>query len=214
MSEFERQYEMAYGRMQRISVLNTTELAGLPTAVVQIAKFYEGGPYCFVARDGRDFSVCSIAEHRQVSSAIPSLEKQSGYRKLHNALDQYLQERITKNGESPPEYFVTYGHRRARCGMDLLELDDQRLQVTFTELPDNRGRSVTNAIEELAELLMLWRDLPLSRLRFVEHYPERPRAPETFDEVTFKLTEPLPKLPIWRRLTPAQVQYPRREGGR
>lgn len=207
MSEFQRQLDQTYDRMQRFNVINAMGMVGLPGSTVEIMRFYEGGPLCFVARSGKEFLVCSIVEQRLVTEAEPGLLKEGTSAKLAEALAAFWDQRIQPDGRNEGSYVVTYGNARARCGMELNTLPDGRLQVTFTELADNPGRSVTNAIEELTELVMLWRDLPLDRLRIIEHYPTRRRTGETFDEVTFKLNDPLPKLPEWKRLPPAEALF-------
>ena len=66
-------------------------------------------------------------------------------------------------------------------------LDDAPV-VIVSELPDNPGTSVTNAIEQIAAEVMDAHSLALERVPvFVEHYPPEAtgRGEETFDLVVF-----------------------------
>jgi hypothetical protein len=70
--------------------------------------------------------------------------------------------------------------------------------VLLTELPTNTGKSVTNAIEEILEIVLQRLQAPLEKVCIVEHYPQRGVTPPTFDEVHF----PSGNLenPSWRRI--------------
>ncbi len=74
--------------------------------------------------------------------------------------------------------------------------------VVLTELADNRGQSVTNAIEQLAGEVILANALPSNETVVIEHYPaeSRPPNPETFDLVTFANREPetVLRAGVWR----------------
>lgn len=91
--------------------------------------------------------------------------------------------------------------------------------VVLTEMADNRGQSVTNAIEQLAGEVILANALPSSETVVIEHYPHESRPPgaETYDLVTFEHTNPEPVLragvwalelgePSWLRVDRATVE--------
>lgn len=63
----------------------------------------------------------------------------------------------------------------SRFGIAIFEEGDYRL-VVLSELPDNRGKSVTNMIELLVERIprdnLLLRGIPQHKIFFVEHYSE------------------------------------------
>ena len=91
--------------------------------------------------------------------------------------------------------------------------------VVLTEVADNRGQSVTNAIEQLAGEVILGNALPSSETVVIEHYPSESRAmgAETFDLVTFANRDPETVLragvwqielgePSWLRVDRATVE--------
>ncbi len=68
--------------------------------------------------------------------------------------------------------------------------------VVFSELPDNTGQSITNAIEQVAGEVMLANALPTNATIVIEHYPADAHPPEkeTYDLVTFEHADPKPVL--------------------
>ncbi len=66
--------------------------------------------------------------------------------------------------------------------------------VVLSEVPENTGQSITNAVERLAGEVILANALPSSETVVVEHYPAESRPPnaETFDLVSFADTDPEP----------------------
>ncbi len=91
--------------------------------------------------------------------------------------------------------------------------------VVLTELPDNPGQSVTNAVEQLAGEVMLANALPTNATMVIEHYPAESHPPEdeTYDLVTFANSDPQPVLrggvwavelgaPEWARIDADTVQ--------
>ncbi len=79
---------------------------------------------------------------------------------------------------------LTYQNGSATCGYEEHLLSDGRLAVLFSELPDNQGRSVTNAMEELATYVAQLHGVTGKDLVVAEHYPaDKARKEETFDEV-------------------------------
>ena len=82
-------------------------------------------------------------------------------------------------------------------------LDDAPV-VIVSELPDNPGTSVTNAIEQIAAEVMDAHTLALERVPvFVEHYPPEAtgRGEETFDLVVFSHHEvrEIVRGGVWRK---------------
>jgi len=76
----------------------------------------------------------------------------------------------------------------------------------LTELPDNRGMSVTNAFEYIATQVLCQNRLHPGRVIWIEHYPERGRdLPETLDLVTLEWSEEpdgwTASHPGWRRVS-------------
>lgn len=82
----------------------------------------------------------------------------------------------------------------SRCGIDVGEMSDgDALAVVFTELPDNPGMSITNAVEFLASMVL--RDyickISLARakapleIHWYEHYPPTKRHDGALDRVRF-----------------------------
>lgn len=57
--------------------------------------------------------------------------------------------------------------------------------VISTELQDNPGMSITNAVEKVAAQVSAYFEIPLSELVWIEHYPEEPPHKESFDLVEF-----------------------------
>lgn len=93
------------------------------------------------------------------------------------------------------------------CDVEIYE-HRNRVVVVITEVPDNRGISVTNSIEKIAENLLQERRLPYNTI-WVEHYPHRPpdarykndpQFKETFDLVRFKRVKPFGG-PVWKRIS-------------
>ncbi len=68
--------------------------------------------------------------------------------------------------------------------------------VVFSEVAENTGQSITNAIEQLAAEVILANALPSKETVVIEHYPaaSRPTEKETFDLVTFSHADPEPIL--------------------
>ncbi len=94
---------------------------------------------------------------------------------------------------------------KGRCRVRIFEPDDDgnpddhHHVVVFSEMEDNTGQSVTNAIEQLAGEVMLANALPTTATIVIEHYPAAAHvfpAPEdeTYDLVTFSHSDPEPVL--------------------
>lgn len=112
--------------------------------------------------------------------------------------------------------------KRGRCRVRIFLSDDERDApvVVCSEMPDNRGESVTNAAERIAGGVISAYRLP-APVVWIEHYPPEAtdgRA-ETFDLVVFAHQEireiarsvpegPVKEVgpPVWKRLDRATVE--------
>lgn len=83
----------------------------------------------------------------------------------------------------------------SRCGLDIGELNEEdAIAVVFSELPDNPGMSITNAIEYLASLVFAdyIRKLSVARakaplnIHWYEHYPPTKRHDGVLSRVVFR----------------------------
>lgn len=80
-----------------------------------------------------------------------------------------------------------------RAGEDVL--------VVVSERDDNAGTSVTNCAEVIATAIAArLQDVPVWRLRFVEHYPASSHREATLSEVTFEWSGRTAARPDWRHL--------------
>lgn len=80
-----------------------------------------------------------------------------------------------------------------------LEIDGNT--VIVTELPQNRGTSITNFAEHLATQVCNEFKIPKNSLIWIEHYPANRLRPAIWDLVTFKRVEEVFKSPQWRPLS-------------
>ena len=84
--------------------------------------------------------------------------------------------------------------------------------VILTELPDNRGTSVTNLVEQLATEVVNMLGYPVNSTVILEHYPERggrEQFPETWavvrpDWIRGKATNPKDRH-MWKHISRAEV---------
>lgn len=93
---------------------------------------------------------------------------------------------------------------KGRCRVRIFEPDAEgnpgdHHVVVFSEVPENEGQSITNAIEQLAGEVMLANALPTNATIVIEHYPAAAhvfpaREDETYDLVTFEHAEAEPVL--------------------
>ncbi len=77
--------------------------------------------------------------------------------------------------------FMDPNGRQAVCGVEI----SNRI-VVITELPENRGMSVTNCCEFLAAYVANSFNVDPNKVVWVEHYPERDGLDETFDLVELR----------------------------
>ena len=99
------------------------------------------------------------------------------------------------------------------CGLEIHE-NALRTVIVLTELDDNPGISVTNAVERIAELVCARfnkKNLKEKTVKdctcvWVEHYPETSGGDESFDFVYFKTRKNGTFFsPEWKRTTKEQV---------
>lgn len=81
------------------------------------------------------------------------------------------------------------------CGVEIMRRG-RAATVILTELPDNPGTSVTNAIENIATLIYKERlsDMAADAITWIEHYPQREKIAETHDRVILQWE---PSMPHW-----------------
>jgi hypothetical protein len=104
----------------------------------------------------------------------------------------------------------------ARCRLRAYAHDGKAIFL-LTELPDNPGMSVTNAIDQIATKLLAQYMVEPSEAIFIEHYPaDSARPQDTYDEVTLNCRQRatldgkhhpwIAENPQWRRLTLEEVE--------
>jgi hypothetical protein len=94
----------------------------------------------------------------------------------------------------------------SKCGYRL-EQTDKWTVLIVSELDDNPGTSITNAIEILFPQICDQLNLDLDNLVWLEHYPESSMRTETWDIVTMDFEDNKPKLmsPKWERISADDV---------
>lgn len=70
--------------------------------------------------------------------------------------------------------------------------------VIATELPDNKGMSITNAAEQVAMQVCHFYEIPMTQLVWIEHYPKTADINEGFDRVQFEIKENCFTKPTWK----------------
>lgn len=103
----------------------------------------------------------------------------------------------------------------AHCRLRIYKHDGKTIFL-LTELPDNPGMSVTNAVELIATWLLNDHKLDPSEVFFIEHCPSGPDRDETYDQVSLNCTQRFPldgkrspwvaETPNWRRITLEEVE--------
>ncbi len=91
------------------------------------------------------------------------------------------------------------------CRIRVYEEPNRPYVVIATQLPENRGTSITNFAEHLAAQISLQLEYPERGMRWIEHYPAESRRlirEESFTEVRFLFDPPLKgmKDPRWQSL--------------
>ena len=105
-----------------------------------------------------------------------------------------------------PEF--KYGHSMgfpSKCHFQVYQNNSESISVAvITELNDNTGASVTSAITVIVDKALAEGLIDYTTF-FIEHYPPRPNAPETFDFVSMYYIDGEFSHPVWRRMTIEQV---------
>lgn len=94
------------------------------------------------------------------------------------------------------------------CGLEITK-SNGKVKVVLTELPENKGTSVTNFVEHLATLVYhrYLEDTPIENIVWVEHYPwSRFLQRETFDQVKMDWDGKAFSHPQWKYLTLEQYE--------
>ena len=89
-------------------------------------------------------------------------------------------------------------NRDARCGVEVVEVNG-KIYVVLTELPDNHGVSVTNAVGIIATVVynQFLSNKPIDKIVWIEHYIE---PEETYDEVTLFYNGAVFQQPQWKQI--------------
>ena len=103
---------------------------------------------------------------------------------------------VYKSGISPMSY----------CKVEIYSnVIHDRYVVVMTELPDNPGMSVTNAVEVVVEniynTVKELEGVTMDKISFVEHYFHEGNIPETYDLVTFNSNWTSFSSPEWKHLS-------------
>lgn len=94
------------------------------------------------------------------------------------------------------------GYHGCACRCDVqIERAGEDVLVIVSERDDNSGTSVTNCAEVVATAIAArLREVPVWRLRYVEHYPARSHREATFHEVVFEWSGRTAARPQWSHL--------------
>ena len=102
--------------------------------------------------------------------------------------------------------------REGKCRLRVWQEPGQVPVVLFTELEDNPGSSITNAIERIAWEAFKLLERPEAGMIVIEHYRDRgiirgkPLYKEEFDLVTFTPTANGFDDPCWRRISKGEEE--------
>jgi replication-associated recombination protein RarA len=98
--------------------------------------------------------------------------------------------------------YLDEAKRMGKCGYHvfLSEIGESKFVVVFTELNDNPGRSVTNAIESIIPQFCRFTALKLEDVWFIERYESHPDDLDVINYNPYGSTS-------WRRLSQDQA-YP------
>ena len=87
------------------------------------------------------------------------------------------------------------------CGVDVYDN-----VVIVTELPENKGTSVTNFGENLANIICGYWGIDPQSLLYIEHYPKCGNLDENFSLVTFEIRTGVFCNPKWESISKAEVE--------
>jgi hypothetical protein len=97
-----------------------------------------------------------------------------------------------------------FGTWESLCRLRIYETPEQAV-VIATELPENTGTSITNAVESLAMMVVEQYELRPHTLVWIEHYPAHRDLPETFARVQLAWEGQRFYAPRWRHLEPVAL---------
>src|SRR6516162_6956535 len=88
------------------------------------------------------------------------------------------------------------------CDIEVHQRSDGKHVFIATEVPANRGTSITNYAEHLATAMRRQHGLKPEDVIWIEHYPEsRDRRKESVDLVRFAVEGDSFRTPVWNRIT-------------
>jgi len=103
--------------------------------------------------------------------------------------------------------YLGFGRFPSHCGLEIIQKGNKYI-VILTELEDNEGTSVTNAIEDIATQIKNTRlaNVNANDIIFIEHYEKIFDDKETYDVVTLSYDEQLKRYfqPRWNRISDIQ----------
>ena len=95
---------------------------------------------------------------------------------------------------------------RSCCDIEVHRGSDGKHVFIATEVPENRGTSITNYAEHLATAMRKQYCLKPEDVIWIEHYPEaKDRRMESFDLVRFVVLGDTFRTPVWTRITEQAV---------
>src|SRR5215469_11601911 len=92
------------------------------------------------------------------------------------------------------------------CDIEVHRRSDGKYVFIATEVPENRGTSITNYAKQLAMAMRRQHGLKPEDVIWIEHYPEaKDRRKESFDLVRFAVVGDTFRTPVWTRITEQAV---------
>jgi hypothetical protein len=70
----------------------------------------------------------------------------------------------------------------SKCRLRIYQLECDRVVIIVSQLPNNTGRSITNAAEHLIQLVRFHYHLTPAKMMWIEHYPSCDRENEDIYE--------------------------------
>ncbi len=111
-----------------------------------------------------------------------------------------------------PFEYPNLGSGTTRCYLQVYYQDGEPLVAIATDLLDNDGTSVTNAIERIADVIREQFQVPHEDLMVFEHYQERDHRrgradyPELFSRVRFHIRGGRFRRPQWSHVARAELE--------
>ena len=92
------------------------------------------------------------------------------------------------------------------CDIEVHRRSDGKYVFIATEVPENRGTSITNYAEHLATAMRKQYGMKPEDVIWIEHYSEaKDRRKESFDLVRFAVLGDTFRTPVWTRITEQAV---------